>query len=310
MLVIFAFIVLAVGMFVSWINSILIFGFGRLIQNSDALVDNSDIIINNSNIEHTDNTDFIPLQNNEMTIHNRRNRLLREEYSEADLPKYTKRKKIFTTIFTSVVCITTVVAILIVALNNPADRYARATDLAEQKKYEEAIEIFKTLGTYKDSQDQIKETLLKMLASGDFSNAEFWAENLNMPDSVYYKKVNDGDLSVLSSHFELTEVELKKIKTISSREFYDCDTLTAVKITDEITTIGEKAFYDCDNLQRITLPATIRYIEEDAFNNCGKLLDIYFLGTTEEWESITKEKNWDKNTGYYIIHCSDESFTK
>ncbi len=47
-----------------------------------------------------------------------------------------------------------------------------------------------------------------------------------------------------------------------------------------------------------------------AFSNCTALTDIYYSGTIEEWDNITKSNNWNVSTGDYTIHCTDGDIWK
>ena len=231
--------------------------------------------------------------------------MLREVYLEEETPKHKKRNIILVIIFAAIVCIATVAVAVVVALSNPEDQYNRAIEYSKEEKYEEAIDIFAELGNYNDSKKQIEINLHKILESGDFKKAYSIATKLKLEDRDNYQKVADGDLSLLSSHFALTQVNIKTLHKINAREFYKCDTLKQVTISSNITSIGKNAFFDCSNLQSIYLPVSLNHIDENAFKDCTKLIDIYFAGTKKEWKAITKAENWNENTAYYIVHCSD-----
>ena len=53
-------------------------------------------------------------------------------------------------------------------------------------------------------------------------------------------------------------------------------------------TIGEFAFIDATNLTEIMLPESISSIGKSAFNGCSNLKEIYYFGTQEQWQSISK----------------------
>jgi hypothetical protein len=46
-------------------------------------------------------------------------------------------------------------------------------------------------------------------------------------------------------------------------------------------------------------------IENWAFSGCSKLKSITFEGTMEEWNSITKGSDWNKNVPATYVQCSD-----
>ncbi len=80
--------------------------------------------------------------------------------------------------------------------------------------------------------------------------------------------------------------------------------LKTVTITDG-TQIRKEAFYGCNYLESITIPISLESIGENAFSGCTNLTSITYEGTTSQWDSITKGKNWDESTGSYTIHCNN-----
>jgi len=86
----------------------------------------------------------------------------------------------------------------------------------------------------------------------------------------------------------LTNVVIgNSITSIKDDKFRDCDSLTNVIIGNSITSIGDYSFYGCNNLTSIVLGKSITHIGECAFAN-SNIKDIYYTGTEEEWNLITK----------------------
>ena len=77
-----------------------------------------------------------------------------------------------------------------------------------------------------------------------------------------------------------------------------------------VTAIGEIAFYGCSGLKKIDIPKEITSIGFMAFIHCTSLATICYEGTRKEWNSITKENDWDlyagKDTsrGSYELTCN------
>ncbi|MBQ9730837.1 MAG: leucine-rich repeat protein [Bacilli bacterium] len=69
--------------------------------------------------------------------------------------------------------------------------------------------------------------------------------------------------------------------------FYGCSTLTNIEIPENITTIGACAFQYCDGLQWIVLHEGLQNIDSEAFDGCVSLQDVYYTGSSYDWESIT-----------------------
>ena len=68
------------------------------------------------------------------------------------------------------------------------------------------------------------------------------------------------------------------------------NTILQVIVEDGVTTIGDGAFFDCPNLKSVTLGADITSIGFEAFKCCGNITDVYYNGTTEQWNSISIDK--------------------
>ena len=69
-----------------------------------------------------------------------------------------------------------------------------------------------------------------------------------------------------------------------------------------VTSIGDYAFDTYVNLTSITISDSITSIGEYAFYYCESLTSIYFNGTKEQWDSITKGFCWDDSTGNYTVY--------
>ncbi len=65
-------------------------------------------------------------------------------------------------------------------------------------------------------------------------------------------------------------------------------TIKTVVIEDGVSKIGANAFYGCKNLNSVTIAKSVNFIGFGAFLNCTRLTDVYYAGTQENWNSITK----------------------
>ena len=110
-------------------------------------------------------------------------------------------------------------------------------------------------------------------------------------DTAYYNDEGnwEGDALYLDNF-------LLRVNT-SLKGFYSIDSGT--------TTIVPYAFYGCTTLTGVSLPDTVTNIGEGAFCDCKKLNSIYFDGTVEAWEAISKGADWNHNIPADTIICSD-----
>ncbi|MBQ4140415.1 MAG: leucine-rich repeat protein [Clostridia bacterium] len=89
-----------------------------------------------------------------------------------------------------------------------------------------------------------------------------------------------------------------------------------IVIPEGVTAIREYAFEDFSNITTVSIPKSLQSIGSYAFYNCTKLTKINYNGTKAEWNSITKRDifeywdTWNKNTGEYIIYCTDGRIAK
>lgn len=86
--------------------------------------------------------------------------------------------------------------------------------------------------------------------------------------------------------------------------------ITSVRIDGAVSKIGNYAFYGCTALTTVTISEKVTFIDDSAFADCSALTDIYYHGTTEQWNAIEKYYNWDSGTGNYTVHCTDGNITK
>ena len=64
--------------------------------------------------------------------------------------------------------------------------------------------------------------------------------------------------------------------------FWDCQSLTEVKLPNSLTALRKQCFKSCTSLKSITLPNNISLIEESAFENCSALETVTFPKSLKE----------------------------
>ena len=118
------------------------------------------------------------------------------------------------------------------------------------------------------------------------------------------------------------------VTSIGSYAFNECSTIKQICLGNGLTEIGEHAFDSCANLLEIYLPYGISVLRESTFTYCvslrevniprsvtkieamvfymcNSLTDIYYDGTLEEWNAISKNDNWNVGIECYTVHCID-----
>ena len=81
----------------------------------------------------------------------------------------------------------------------------------------------------------------------------------------------------------------KRVTSIGSLAFYDCDSLTSVVIGNGVTSIGDFAFDDCDSLTSVVIGDSVTSIGDRAFSNCERLMSITIP------DSVTSIGSWAFN---------------
>lgn len=93
--------------------------------------------------------------------------------------------------------------------------------------------------------------------------------------------------------------------TIGEGAFYSCWSLKSVVIPDGISSIEKETFKDCSGLTSVTIPDSVISIEKAAFDNCNKFTDVYYNGTTTQWQEVNIDANGNDCLTGANIHCKD-----
>ena len=92
----------------------------------------------------------------------------------------------------------------------------------------------------------------------------------------YIDYVNDNSILRCFAPAGITEEYKipKGIKKIGNYAFNNCDGLTSITISNDVTEIGNYSFKDCTKLQNVTIGISVTSIGGSAFYNCGRLTSV------------------------------------
>ena len=114
----------------------------------------------------------------------------------------------------------------------------------------------------------------------------------------------------------ITFEENSKLNSIGQGGFRGCDSLTSLIVPLSVTSIGEYAFVSCSSLTSIEIPESVTNIGSEAFGGCYRLINIYYGGSEEQWNSadiydfselanVTMHFNFDAKRKYLITYIID-----
>ena len=79
----------------------------------------------------------------------------------------------------------------------------------------------------------------------------------------------------------------RETKFILDSAFSCCYSLTSITIPNNVTRICFDTFSSCYNLTEITIGPGVTVIDGYAFSDCDSLKTVYYMGSEEEWNSIS-----------------------
>ena len=124
--------------------------------------------------------------------------------------------------------------------------------------------------------------------------------NIEIPKSV----TSIGD-SAFAECTSLTTIEIpESVTSIGGSAFAECTSLTTIEIPESVTSIGGSAFAECTSLTNIAIPASVTSIGGYAFIYCPNLTTVNYMGTIEQWNSISVAHD-NENLTFAKIICTD-----
>lgn len=164
----------------------------------------------------------------------------------------------------------------------PLGKYGMALSLAENGEYDEAIEIFGELGSFKNSSYMAADTNYKkaqMLTGLDevnmlYSEKAPWF-SVTEDGVLSFKKDEYEDHGGTWEHFVIPDmVDDIVVRELDRNFFMNCDELVSVSISDCVEVVGEQCFYNCKMLENVYFGKNVTTICPRAFINCYALTEI------------------------------------
>ena len=151
---------------------------------------------------------------------------------------------------------------------------------------------------------------------------------------------SDGTAPWYNKRLSITALTIGNgVSRIGSSAFYNCSMLTALTIPESVVSLGSsafancinmkkvtapanvvnmkkvtvpanvtsidaRAFYGCKNLMSVRVPVSVTHIGNCAFYECTGLKNVYYSGTTAEWDNVVIETGNDP-LSRATIHCTD-----
>ncbi len=224
-----------------------------------------------------------------------------EEAKQAAAEAAAKRRRIVkrTAWIAGAALVLAAVLVLVFAVMIPAsrqERYEQAEAYLAEGKFTAAIDIFRELGDYKDSEQREKAIRLELtgredgifltserypcysiengVLSYDGSQYHIVSETLNVPDYLDDQKVTALADNCFSGLDKVKKVILPpSVTSIGSGAFADCPVLTAFEASN-LSSVGAEAFRGCTVLTDVQLPETVTSIGNNAFQGCTALQSI------------------------------------
>ena len=97
------------------------------------------------------------------------------------------------------------------------------------------------------------------------------------------------------------------VSYIGSNAFWECSNLAEIKLPKSLEKIGTYTFYCCSSLKSIIIPNSVKEIGALAFAGCSNLSIVHYLGTEEQWASVTIGSSNEKFTDADRHYCTEKA---
>ena len=119
--------------------------------------------------------------------------------------------------------------------------------------------------------------------------------SVEIPNSV----TSIGD-AAFSDCTNLTNIVVPNSVTSIGHSVFHSSGLTSITIPNSVTNIAPHVFYSCKNLKSIEIPNSVTSIGNYAFDYSTNLKDVYYTGTSDDWNKIVI----DSKGNDYLINAT------
>ena len=148
--------------------------------------------------------------------------------------------------------------------------------------------------------EQLSLSKLKTIKTAAFKGCE------NLVSIELPPQLTKIENSAFSGCKKLNDIHLDglKITAINGETFYNCQSLTSLKLPSTVTSVKSKAFYKTYNLNYVVLPRAVTEVLNDAFTQCREAseepMNVFisrsYTAAHVGGDKINFGKNWHDNT--------------
>ncbi len=130
---------------------------------------------------------------------------------------------------------------------------------------------------------------------------------LTIGEDAFNQAVSFDEVEVPSiSSWCLNAFQLSVLTCDHLKFFVNNEEIIHLVIPSGVNKINSYAFRKMRNFKSITIPNTVTKIGDFAFSNCSAVESITYLGTTSEWQQVTKGISWKAMiTKTKVVACQD-----
>ena len=145
----------------------------------------------------------------------------------------------------------------------------------------------------------------KLVEVINFSLLDIKAGSSNHGYVAYYAKEVHKEASKIVNYNDYLFYTYNDVNYLLGYIGNDIQIVLPEEYNNENYHIYRFAFYKCHDFTSITVSESVISIGDYAYGYCNAITDIYFNGTYNEWNAISKPTNWCFAVGKFILNCSD-----